>query len=78
MRELLTNTVGQFISKGLRIDQEKVLGEKMSQTLFDLYNSMLKTLVNRRKELIEEIEDINQQIVEIKNEAKENGVTLSI
>jgi uncharacterized protein (UPF0335 family) len=39
---------------------------------------MLKTLVNRRKELIEEIEDINQQIVEIKNEAKENGVTLSI
>jgi uncharacterized protein (UPF0335 family) len=39
---------------------------------------MLKTLVDRRKELIEEIEDINQQIVEIKNEAKENGVTLSI
>lgn len=48
----------------------------MSQTLFDLYNSMLKTLVRRRKELIEEIEDINQQIVELKNEAKENGVTL--
>jgi flagellin-specific chaperone FliS len=67
-----------MISKGLRTVQKRNNDEKMSQTLFDLYNSMLKTLVDRRKELIEEIEDINQQIVEIKNEAKENGVTLSI
>lgn len=48
---------------------------KMSQTLDKLYNSMLKTLVERRTELIREIEEINNQIVEIKNEAKENGVT---
>jgi uncharacterized protein (UPF0335 family) len=50
---------------------------KTSQTLDTLYNSMLKTLVERRAELIQEIEEINNQIVEIKNEAKENGVTLA-
>lgn len=48
---------------------------KTSQTLDKLYNSMLRTLVERRIELIREIEEINNQIVEIKNEAKENGVT---
>ncbi|MFY9301538.1 MAG: hypothetical protein WAO91_10165 [Candidatus Nitrosotenuis sp.] len=47
----------------------------MSQTLDRLYNSMLRTLVERRTELIREIEEINNQIVEIKKEAKENGVT---
>jgi flagellin-specific chaperone FliS len=50
---------------------------KMSQTLDKLYNSMLRTLVERRTELIREIEEINNQIVEIKKEAKENGVTLT-
>jgi uncharacterized coiled-coil DUF342 family protein len=38
---------------------------------------MLKTLVERRTELIQEIEEINNQIVELKSEAKENGVTLA-
>lgn len=50
---------------------------KTSQTLDTLYNSMLKTLVERRTELIQEIEEINNQIVELKSEAKENGVTLA-
>lgn len=50
---------------------------KTNQTLDTLYNSMLKTLVERRTELIQEIEEINHQIVEIKNEAKESGVTLA-
>lgn len=48
----------------------------MSQTLVNLYNSMLKTLVDRRTELVSEIEEINQQIIDLKNEAKENGVSL--
>lgn len=48
----------------------------MSQTLANLYNSMLKTLVDRRTELVSEIEEINQQIIDLKNEAKENGVSL--
>jgi len=50
---------------------------KTNQTLDTLYNSMLKTLVERRTELIQEIEEINRQIIEIKNEAKESGVTLA-
>jgi flagellin-specific chaperone FliS len=52
------------------------LEEKMSQTLSSLYNSMLKTLVDRRAELVKEIEDINTQIIELKKEAKESGVSL--
>ena len=38
---------------------------------------MLKTLIDRRAELVEEIEDINNQIVELKQEAKENGINLA-
>ncbi|MDC8437454.1 MAG: hypothetical protein LV468_00445 [Candidatus Nitrosotenuis sp.] len=49
----------------------------MSQTLANLYNSMLKTLIDRRSELVSEIEEINHQIVELKSEAKENGVSLT-
>ena len=49
----------------------------MSQTLTDLYSSMLKTLIDRRAELVAEIEDLNNQIVEIKKEAKESGVNLT-
>lgn len=49
----------------------------MSQTLTDLYSSMLKTLIDRRAELVAEIEDLNNQIVEIKKEAKESGVNLN-
>jgi len=37
---------------------------------------MLKTLVDRRTELVSEIEEVNQQIVDLKNEAKENGINL--
>ncbi len=51
---------------------------KMSQTLMNMYNSMLRTLVDRRAELVKEIEEINHQIIELKNEAKENGVTIAI
>ena len=47
-----------------------------NQTLMSIYNSMLKTLIDRRAELINEIEDINEQIVELKQEATESGVTL--
>lgn len=50
---------------------------KTSQTLVSLYNSMLKTLIDRRAELVKEIEDINHQIVELKIEAKESGITLA-
>ena len=49
----------------------------MSQTLTDLYSSMLRTLIDRRAELVAEIEDLNNQIVEIKKEAKESGVNLN-
>jgi uncharacterized protein (UPF0335 family) len=49
---------------------------KMSQTLMNMYNSMLRTLIDRRAELVKEIEEINHQIIELKNEAKENGVTI--
>ena len=49
----------------------------MSQTLTDLYSSMLKTLIDRRAELVAEIEDLNNQIVEIKKEAKDSGVNLT-
>jgi uncharacterized protein (UPF0335 family) len=38
---------------------------------------MLKTLVDRRAELVSEIEEINNQIVEIKQEAKENGINVA-
>ncbi|HET8720369.1 MAG TPA: hypothetical protein VFM64_05195 [Candidatus Nitrosotenuis sp.] len=48
-----------------------------NQTLANVYNSMLKTLIDRRAELIKEIEDINDQIVELKQEANESGVTLA-
>lgn len=48
----------------------------MSQTLVDLYNSMLKTLIDRRAELISEIEEINQQVVDLKKEAQESGIDL--
>jgi len=50
---------------------------KTNRTLDTLYNSMLRTLVERRTELIQEIEEINRQITELKNEAKESGVTLA-
>ncbi|MFM7795589.1 MAG: hypothetical protein ACKO7N_02385 [Candidatus Nitrosotenuis sp.] len=49
----------------------------MSQTLTNLYSSMLKTLVDRRAELVAEIEEINNQIVEIKQEAKDNGINIA-
>lgn len=42
----------------------------------NLYASMLKTLIDRRTELVSEIEEINNQIVEIKKEAKENGINI--
>ncbi|CAE6489072.1 MAG: DUF2312 domain-containing protein [Candidatus Nitrosotenuis sp.] len=48
----------------------------MSQSLINLYTSMLKTLIDRRTELVNEIEEINNQIVEIKKEAKENGINI--
>lgn len=50
---------------------------KTNQTLASVYNSMLKTLIDRRAELVKEIEDINHQIIELKQEAKESGVTLA-
>lgn len=50
---------------------------KTNQTLSNVYNSMLKTLIDRRAELVKEIEDINNQIVEVKQEAKESGVSLA-
>jgi len=46
-------------------------------TLHMLYQSHYETLVRQRDELIAEIEDVNQQIVELKNEAKEKGTSLS-
>ena len=49
----------------------------MSQTLTNLYSAMLKTLVDRRAELVAEIEEINNQIIEIKQEAKESGVNVA-
>ena len=49
----------------------------MSQTLTNLYSAMLKTLVDRRAELVAEIEEINNQIIEIKKEAKESGVNVT-
>ena len=49
----------------------------MSQTLTNLYSAMLKTLVDRRAELVAEIEEINNQIIEIKKEAKESGVNVA-
>jgi hypothetical protein len=48
----------------------------MSQTLTNLYSSMLKTLIDRRAELVAEIEDLNNQIVDLKQEAKESGINL--
>jgi len=42
-----------------------------------LYQSHYDTLVRQRDELIAEIEDINQQIVELKKEAKEKGTLLA-
>jgi|GEM_PF-834021 len=50
---------------------------KSNQTLVSVYTSMLKTLIDRRAELIKEIEDINNQIIELKQEANESGVTLA-
>jgi uncharacterized protein (UPF0335 family) len=49
----------------------------MSQTLTNLYSSMLKTLIDRRAELVAEIEDLNNQIVNLKQEAKESGINLA-
>lgn len=49
----------------------------MSQTLTNLYSSMLKTLIDRRAELVAEIEDLNNQIVNLKQEAKESGINLT-
>jgi flagellin-specific chaperone FliS len=72
----LTNSIVQIISKNLKPITKTELEEKMSQTLSSLYNSMLKTLVDRRTELVKEIEDINTQIIELKKEAKESGVSL--
>lgn len=50
---------------------------KTNQTLVSVYSSMLKTLIDRRAELVKEIEAINHQIIELKKEAKESGVTLA-
>lgn len=49
----------------------------MNQTLTNLYSSMLKTLIDRRAELVAEIEDLNNQIVDLKQEAKESGINLA-
>ncbi|MGQ0605938.1 MAG: hypothetical protein ACT4OD_03155 [Candidatus Nitrosotenuis sp.] len=49
----------------------------MSQTLTNLYSSMLRTLIDRRAELVAEIEDLNNQIVDLKQEAKESGINLA-
>ncbi len=49
----------------------------MSQTLTNLYSSMLRTLIDRRVELVAEIEDLNNQIVDLKQEAKESGINLA-
>ncbi|MBI5697663.1 MAG: DUF2312 domain-containing protein [Thaumarchaeota archaeon] len=49
----------------------------MSQTLTNLYSSMLRTLIDRRAELVAEIEDLNNQIVDLKKEAKESGINLA-
>jgi uncharacterized protein (UPF0335 family) len=38
---------------------------------------MLKTLIDRRAELVAEIEDLNNQIVDLKQEAKESGINLA-
>lgn len=46
-------------------------------SLHMLYQSHYDTLVRQRDELIAEIEDINQQIVDLKKEAKEKGTALS-
>lgn len=48
-----------------------------SGTLENVYSSMLRTLIERREELIKEIEDLNEQIVDLKKEAQESGVTLA-
>jgi uncharacterized protein (UPF0335 family) len=37
---------------------------------------MLKTLIDRRTELVSEIEEINTQIVDLKKEAQEHGINL--
>ena len=42
-----------------------------------LYQSHYETLVKQRSDLIEEIEDINRQIVELKKEAQEKGMPLN-
>ena len=46
-------------------------------SLHMLYQSHYDTLVRQRDELIAEIEDVNQQIVELKKEAKEKGTALN-
>jgi hypothetical protein len=46
-------------------------------TLHMLYQSHYETLVRQRDELIAEIEDVNQQIVELKKEALEKGMPLN-
>ncbi len=46
-------------------------------SLHMLYQSHYDTLVRQRDELIAEIEDVNQQIVELKKEAKEKGTLLN-
>jgi uncharacterized protein (UPF0335 family) len=50
---------------------------KTNQTLTSVYQSMLKTLIDRRAELVKEIEDINEQIVDLKKEAQDSGVSLT-
>lgn len=46
-------------------------------SLYMLYQSHYETLIRRRDELIAEIEDVNQQIVELKEEAREKGTPLN-
>lgn len=43
----------------------------------NVYTSVLRTLIERREELVKEIEEINTQIVDLKKEANESGVTLA-
>ena len=46
-------------------------------SLHMLYQSHYETLVRQRDELIAEIEDVNRQIVELKEEAREKGTSLN-
>lgn len=76
MRCLLTKTIEQIISKDLRLHTGR-FGMNKTDALENVYTSMLRTLIERREELVKEIEEINEQIVELKKEANESGVTLA-